>query len=112
MTTERQARWAKSKDFFDAANHPEIVFEAGPVALEHGELTEGTTIEGRLTLRGRTNPVQLVLGPSACALAAAAPCTLKAGTRVARTAFGLPRYRALVGDEVTLALDVVAHPLP
>ena len=110
MAIERQERWARSKDFFDVANYPEIVFEAGPVVVD--ALTEGTTIEGRLTLRGKTNAVRLELGPSDCTLSAEAACSLKAGTRVERTAFGLPRYRALVGNDVTLTLDVVANPLP
>ena len=110
MANERQARWAKSKDFFDVEHYPEIVFESDPMAVD--ALSEGTTIAGRLTLHGQTNPVRLELGPSECVFALDAPCTLRAGTRVARAPFGLPRYRALVGDEVTLSLDVVARPLP
>jgi hypothetical protein len=56
--------------------------------------------------------VVLELGPTTCDLAVGGPCELSAGTRVQRVAFDLPRYRALVGEEVTLTLSVVARPQP
>ena len=110
MGNERQTRWARSKDFLDVARYPEIVFESEPTVLD--ALHDGMTIEGRLTLRGKTNPVVLELGPTNCDLQAGGPCELSAGTRVQRAAFDLPRYRALVGDEVTLTLSVVARQQP
>jgi polyisoprenoid-binding protein YceI len=110
MSSDTQARWAKSKDFFDVEKYPEIVFESDPMVVD--ALAEGMTIAGRLTLHGQTNPVQLELGPSECILALDAPCTLRAGTSVARAPFGLSHYKALVGDDVKLSLDVVARPLP
>ena len=110
MANERQSRWARSKDFLDVVRYPEIVFESEPTVLD--ALHEGMTIEGRLTLRGKTNPVVLELGPTNCDLQAGGPCELRAGTRVQRAAFDLPRYRTLVGDEVTLTLAVVARPQP
>jgi len=110
MGSESQTRWAKSKDFLDVERFPEIVFESEPVALD--TLREGMSIAGRLTLHGQTRPVRLELGACTCALDAGGPCELRAGTRVARADFDLPRYRALVGDEVTLSLDVLARPEP
>ena len=110
MSSDTQVRWAKSKDFFDVEHYPEIVFESDPLVVD--ALSEGMTIAGRLTLHGQTNPVRLELGPSECVLALDAPCTLRAGTRVERAPFGLSRYKALVGDDVKLSLDVVARPLP
>jgi polyisoprenoid-binding protein YceI len=110
MTSDTQARWAKSKDFFDVERFPEITFESDPVKLS--ALREGMTLKGRLTLHGRTNTVELLLAESRCELAEGEPCTLRAGTRVARADFELPRYRAVVGDEVVLRLDVLARPLP
>jgi|KBSSwiStaDraftv2_1062776.scaffolds.fasta_scaffold520850_2 polyisoprenoid-binding protein YceI len=109
MTSDSQARWAKSKDFFDVERYPEITFESEPVALT--ALREGMTLKGTLTLHGRSNTVELLLAESHCELAQAEPCTLRAGTRVARADFALPRYRAIVGDEVVLRLDVLARPL-
>ncbi len=53
----------KSPDFFDAANHPEIVFKSSKIAPKGKDLYDVT---GNLTIRGNTKTITLpvkVLGP-------------------------------------------------
>ena len=51
----------QTPDFFDAAAHPEIRFEAD--RIEHGP--EGPTLAGALTIRGVTKPFVLKVTPTA-----------------------------------------------
>lgn len=43
----------RSADFFDAENHPSIVFDVGGIA----PASEGVTVNGTLTVRDRTRPL-------------------------------------------------------
>lgn len=46
----------RSADFFDAGNHPNIVFDVGGIT----PASEGVTVTGTLTVRDRTRPLSLV----------------------------------------------------
>ncbi len=51
---ELREHLVNSPDFFDAGNHPEIVFRSSDLALRE----DGTaTVEGELTIKGITRPV-------------------------------------------------------
>ena len=51
----------RSADFFDAGNHPSITFTVDQIT----PASEGVTVTGSLTVRGRTRPVTFGAGVSA-----------------------------------------------
>lgn len=101
----------KSPDFFDVEKFPTLTFKSTRVSKKNGEVT----VDGDLTIHGVTRPVSFeVEGPSE-------PMKdpwgntrvgLSATTRINRKDFGLTWNAALetggilVGDEVTITLDV------
>ena len=102
----------KSPDFFDAGKFPTLTFKSTGVSKKgDGELA----VTGELTIHGRTrNVVFEVEGPSAPAKDpwGNTRVGLSATTRINRKDFGLTWNSALetggvlVGDEVTITLDV------
>ena len=101
----------KSPDFFDVEKYPALTFKSNRVSGKNGELS----VEGDLTIHGVTRPATFeVEGPSE---AAKDPwgntrIGLSATTRINRKDFGLTWNAALetggilVGDEVTITLDI------
>ena len=101
----------KSSDFFDVEKFPALTFKSTRVSKKNGELA----VTGDLTVHGVARPVTFeVEGPSE-------PMKdpwgntrvgLSASTRINRKDFGLTWNAALetggilVGDEVTITLDV------
>jgi polyisoprenoid-binding protein YceI len=78
----RRDKHLRSKDFFLAEEHPSITFAVAKLT----PAADGVTVEGTLTVRGRTNPVTFT--------AAAAPVTggavaLDATVEVDRSQYGL-----------------------
>lgn len=55
--SEQRDGHLKSADFFDAASHPKMVFSNGKLTGNDGEFT----LNGDLTIRGVTKPVQLAV---------------------------------------------------
>ena len=56
VDNEQLAEHLASPDFFDAANHPELGFEAGPLTVE----SDGrVTVDGTLTVKGHSAQVTL-----------------------------------------------------
>lgn len=98
--------WVKSAEFFDAANHADIVFESEPFPLAALDL--GGDIVGRLSLRGVTRPTSLRLRPSTCPGAAVLSCPVVADGTLQRSDFGMRTRRATLADKVRLHLNVVA----
>lgn len=102
----------KSPDFFNAAEHPEMIFKSTRVAVtEPGELA----VTGDLTIHGVTQPVTFAVeGPSAPARDpwGNTRIGLSATAKINRRDFGLTWNAALetggvvVGEEVTITLDV------
>lgn len=103
----------RSGDFFDAENHPVIVFETTDVTAVDGNRL---TLNGDLTIRGVTKPVALdgeFLGSAVDPWGNERVAFTAEGT-INRKDFGLNWNKALeaggllVGDEVTIVLDVQA----
>ncbi|MFN0102785.1 MAG: YceI family protein [Bryobacteraceae bacterium] len=103
----------KSADFFDVAKFPTITFRSTKWTKEAGKLK----IAGDLTIHGVTKPVVLdVDGPAAEVKGQGGAMTIGASatTKVSRKDFGLMWNRlletggAVVGDEVTITLDIEA----
>jgi polyisoprenoid-binding protein YceI len=118
MSNPKNAEWARSSEFFDAARHPEIRFssERFPLTL----LAEGGELRGTLEIRGRAQPVTFVVDPGRCDLdvpdgrgdAAPTPrggeCEVAARGAISRSGFGMVARRA-VSDRVTLRLRIVGR---
>jgi polyisoprenoid-binding protein YceI len=97
----------KSADFFDVAKFPTITFRSSKWSREAGKLK----IAGDLTLHGVSKPVVLdVEEPTEGKAMIGATAT----TKISRKEFGLAWNRlletggAVVGDEVTITLDIEA----
>jgi polyisoprenoid-binding protein YceI len=86
-----------SSDFLDVGTYPEIVFTGDRVC--GGDRGRTATLSGKLTVRGVTRPVGLVLHRVDCD---GETLTARASTRVDRYAFGV------TGRYLTLTLDIVA----
>jgi polyisoprenoid-binding protein YceI len=103
----------RSADFFDADNHPTITFsDLNVVSVDGSEFT----LEGDLTIRGVTKPITLegeYLGTAVDPWGNQRVGLTAEGT-IDRTEFGLTWNDVLeaggflVGDEVTIALDIQA----
>jgi polyisoprenoid-binding protein YceI len=102
----------KSADFFDVEKFPTLSFRSTQVSKRDGE---EVSVAGDLSIRGVTRPVTFVVeGPSAPAKDpwGNTRIGLSATTKINRKDFGLTWNAALetggilVGDEVTITLDV------
>lgn len=106
MDNESHAAWARSPEFFDAANHPTIHFRSRP--MPQSVLRDGGAIDGELTLRGVTREVGLKVERGDCEPAQARECSIEVYGQVRRSDFGMAARRATVGDWVSLRLRIVA----
>jgi len=102
----------RSADFFDAANHPTIVFASTGIRFEDGEFL----LDGELTIRGNTRPITLALdspafgpGPQGGTKAG-----FSASAEIDRHDFGvsfngpIPGGGMTLGNKVQLTLDIEA----
>jgi polyisoprenoid-binding protein YceI len=102
------AEWARSPEFFDAARHPWIRFNARGVPLQL--FGDGGTLDGALTLRGITRPATLELLPSDCDEPGLG-CPVRAEGELSRSAFGMTARRFVLSDKVRLAFTIrIADP--
>jgi polyisoprenoid-binding protein YceI len=95
----------KSADFFDAANHPQIIFASTSVSLADGA---AGTIVGDLTIKGVTKPVTLDVSINKAAnddFAKAYKLGFSAKGVVKRSDFGVDKYVPFVGDDVTVVIE-------
>lgn len=108
---EKRDAHLRSADFFDVENHPHLVFESTGVKRVSGE---EIIVEGNLTIRGTTRPVELqgkYLG-TATDPWGGSRVAFEGTTRINREEFGLTWNQALetggflVGKDVEIALDV------
>lgn len=104
----------RSPDFFDAANHPTITFEATSMKRS----ATGPTLEGALTLRGVTKPVTFEVrgGARAKDSQGRERVGFHAHASIKRSDFGVswnaiyPGGSVVVADEVSLELDLQLIP--
>lgn len=101
---ENLAGHLRSPDFFDTERHPEIRYEARDLRIDGDELV----VEGELTIKGRTRPVQgrgALVGPHED-IGGSTKIGLTLETVVDRTQFGLDWNAPLPKGGVALANDV------
>jgi polyisoprenoid-binding protein YceI len=99
----------RSRDYLDAATHPEIVFELDRLVRTSSETADAV---GRMTLRGVTRPVTFAARVIRYGPAAEDPARFEAGFDIAgaidRTAFGstggLPDVAAEIGVRIRLVI--------
>ena len=91
-------------DFFDVANHPQMLFQSISIA----ESGEGYAVVGHLTIRGVTQEVTLDTTYNGSAVFPVDQSThygFSAGTTISRSAFGVSYAVPMVSDEVNLHLE-------
>ena len=101
-------RVLRGEDFFDVENHPRIVFRSTGVEFERGVLRSA---RGDLTMLGVTKPVTLNIERFGCTrlpLMVRTTCGADMSTTVSRSAFGMDRYAAFIGDDVRIVVQVEA----
>lgn len=115
VDNEQLADHLASPDFFDTANHPELRFESGPLAVS----ADGAVrVEGTLVVRGNSTPVTLtgtLTEPATDPYGNTKRGLTLAGT-VDRTALGLtwnaplPDGGSMLADEVALSASLLLVP--
>ena len=105
MESARLRRWVLAPEFFDAGHHPRIHFESSPTALE--VLSQGGNVQGRLTIRGVTQPVSFRLQPTRCPTHGMAGCDLQLQGMIDRTDYEMRGRRGALSDRVSLGMAIV-----
>ena len=108
MDSARLRRWVLAPEFFDAKHHPRIHFESEPTALQL--LSEGGDVQGKLTMRGVTQPVTFRLQANRCPPDALAGCVLQLQGMIDRTDFEMRGRRGALSDRVNLGMAIVLTP--
>jgi polyisoprenoid-binding protein YceI len=105
MDNENTADWAKSAEFFDATEYPQIDFASD--AFPQARLRAGGEVTGSLTLRGIRQPVRFELQPAACDRPAY-DCPIEVEGSIRRSMFGMHSRHGTLGDRVELRLRAYA----
>ena len=109
---EQRDAHIRSADFFDVENHPQMTFRSTAVKTDGADWT----VEGELTVKGRTKPVVLALelngfGPDAYGGTRAG---FSAKTEISRSEFGVDIQMPMdgggvvVGDKISVELEIEA----
>jgi polyisoprenoid-binding protein YceI len=109
---EQRDAHIRSADFFDVDNHPQMTFRSTAVRTDGADWT----VEGELTIKGRTKPVTLELelngfGPDAYGGTRAG---FSAKTEISRAEFGVDIQMPMdgggvvVGDKISVELEIEA----
>jgi polyisoprenoid-binding protein YceI len=99
----------RSEEFFNVAKFPVMTFKSKTIAF-NGDVP--ATAAGELTLLGVTRPLTLTISRVKCAphpMLKKEDCGAEVTGTLKRTDFGMKAYVPLVGDEVTLRIQVEAH---
>jgi len=105
MESARLRRWVLAPEFFDSVHYPTIHFESSPTPLLL--LTEGGDVEGKLTLRGITQPVTFHLQGNRCSPESLVGCVLQLQGMIDRTDFEMRGRRGALADRVNLGMAIV-----
>ncbi len=100
----------KSPDFFDAKKFPDITFKSTSVKATGDDTFEVT---GNLTLHGKTVEKTVTmkrLGIGKNPMTKATVVGYSADFTVSRQAFGVSKYEGMVGDDVTLMVNLEGTP--
>lgn len=109
MDSKSSEEWAKSSEFFDAQQFPQIDFSSEPIP--QARLREGGELAGILTLRGIRQPVRFELLASQCDRPAY-DCPIEVEGAIRRSMFGMHSRHGTLGDRVELRLSVYATAAP
>ncbi|MEO7323332.1 MAG: YceI family protein [Dokdonella sp.] len=109
MDSHSSEEWAKSSEFFDAEQYPQIDFSSEPIP--QARLREGGELAGILTLRGVRQPVGFQLLPAECDRPAY-DCPIEVEGSIRRSIFGMHSRHGTLGDRVELRLSVYATAAP
>jgi polyisoprenoid-binding protein YceI len=99
---------ARGPDFFDVEKYPSIDFKSSRFIFDENRLR---SVEGNLTLIGKTQPVVQIVNDSKCVAAVEQEpgrCHAAAELRVKRSAFGMKAWSHTVGEEVTIRIGLSA----
>ena len=98
----------RTREFFDVANFPEIEFESTKV--ERGRDRDSLTLEGRLTIKGHTEPVRLDVNEMDHSRSPRGEefRYYSATTELDRFAFGINYGRMLIGRTLKVTINVQA----
>ncbi|WP_147653866.1 YceI family protein [Vulcaniibacterium gelatinicum] len=105
----RYTAFARGPRFFDAERHPFLYFLSDPYPPQL--LHAGGTLEGLLTVRGRSRRERLTLAPAACAVPGR-ECAIVVRGQLSRDEYGMPSWRMVLRDRVDLLLEVRTEPVP
>jgi polyisoprenoid-binding protein YceI len=96
----------RSKDFFDAAQFPQIKFVSSKLSFNKEQLQ---SVDGNLTLHGVTKPVHLMLDHFHCGLNPIVlknVCGANAVAMIKRAEFGVSKYVPVIADDVKIIIQV------
>lgn len=111
-STPKAQASARGAAFFEVDKYPSIDFRSSRFVFDESRLK---SIEGSLTLVGKTQPVILAVTESHCTAASdqePAYCRAAAVLVVNRSAFGMKAWSHTVGEEVTIRIAITARQLP
>lgn len=101
----------RSPDFLNVAEFPEITYKSTKVAI-HDDKT--ATVDGTLTIKGVSKPVQLAVDSINCGINPMDPtkktyvCGFNATTTIKRSDFDVTYALPAIGDEMELEFEVEA----
>jgi polyisoprenoid-binding protein YceI len=98
----------RKEEFFNVAKFPTMTFKAKTIKF-NGNVP--VAADGELTLLGVTRPLTLTISRVKCAphpMLKTEDCGAEVSGKLKRTDFGMKAYVPLVGDEVTLHIQVEA----
>lgn len=107
MSKKDYEDWVKSDEFFDVAQHPEILFVSDSFPLQR--LRKGGDLTGTLTIRGIEQPAKFRLAAAECDKPAY-DCSIRVDGSIRRSAFGMRSKRGMLSDKVDLHFEVFAIP--
>lgn len=98
----------QNEDFLDTAHYPAITYKSARMRFAGDRLV---AVEGELTIKGVTRPVELEVISLHCKshpLRQRNACGANATARIKRSEFNMGKYVPYVGDEITLSIPVEA----